>query len=197
LEEHIFVRLGTKTALGYAGGWPNLFLPIAAFYVSLAGFILLLFGLKGRAGFNNLLATVVISLVLTAPYAAFYLGIQFIQTGADRLGECYGLNQAANSSNDIPTSIAFPERPAIGCSVERYGMFLAFYNDLNIKGVPNIGAQNRILDNLSKYRKAAHTHPIHVTFWEKENWTTWHNDKTGASGGSRGPENLLRVQTVR
>jgi hypothetical protein len=197
LEEHIFVRLGTKTAYGYAGGWPNLFLPIVAFYLSVAGFILFLFGLKGRAGFNNPLTTLVISIVLTALYGAFYLGVQFIQTGADRLGECEGLNQAANSTNDLPESIIFPGRPAVGCSVERYGMFHSFYNDLSVTGVTSLGTQNHILENLSVYSRSAHTHRIHVTFWEKENWTTWHNDKNGASGGSSGPMTLIRTASVR
>jgi hypothetical protein len=60
-------------------------------------------------------------------YTLFAFGMQFIQTGADRLGECPGLEQAAASSNVIAESKWRPGRPALGCEVERRDVFLTYY----------------------------------------------------------------------
>ena len=48
--------------------------------------------------------TMRIAIPLTILYALFSFGMQFIATGADQIGECAGLNQAASSSNVIPES---------------------------------------------------------------------------------------------
>ncbi|MHB8527839.1 MAG: hypothetical protein ACYDD2_17075 [Candidatus Acidiferrales bacterium] len=202
LENEFFFRLGTRTAYQYLGGWPNLFLPIAAFYLALAGLVLFVFELKGRSASRNLhgrfLPALLISLLFTVFYGIFYLGMQFLQTGADRLGECHGLEQAANTSHDIPESMVWPGHSAVGCSVEKYGMFLSYYNDLAVYGVTNRAAQDRVLHNLSAYHRKAHTHPMHIGFYEKENWGSLVVGKNGKGwGGKRGPEKLLRVVTLR
>jgi hypothetical protein len=199
-EVHGFIPLGVHPPGNTWGGLPDIFIPIAAFYLTLGGLILLPFGLRRQdsARFStSLMVSIITSLVLTAFYAYFFYGIQFLATGADRLGECPGLDAAAAASHEIPQSIVVPGHPAVGCSVQRYGMFLSFYNQVAVSGVIDQASQDRILKSLSDYSKAADTRPIRVLFYEKENWTTWRNEKNGASGGQRGPENIIRVVTIR
>ena len=136
-----------------------------------------------------------ISLLMTALYAVFYLGMQLVATGADRLGECNRLIEAVSTSHDIPDSIAVPGKPAVGCAVERYGILLSFYNDVSVSGVTDRAAQDRVLQGLSDYRKKARTHPIHVVFYEKENWVSLRGEKSTL--GKRGPERMIRVATLR
>jgi hypothetical protein len=184
------------------GDWPDLFVTTAAFFLVVTGIALFTIGLVRRSDLKNLwrplLLTLIVSVPLTILYGAFYFGMQYIQTGADRLGECPDLDQAANASNDVPESLWMPPLPAVGCAVERYGIFLSFYNRLTIRGVTDPTAQERILKNLSAYRRQHITHPIRVVFFEKQNWIQ-HPGKNGASWGERGPEpdKLLRVVNVR
>lgn len=49
-------------------------------------------------------ASFAIAVPFTIFHTWFIFGIQFVATGADRLGECTGLVQAAASSNEIPES---------------------------------------------------------------------------------------------
>jgi hypothetical protein len=200
-EIHSFIPLGVHPAGNTWGGLPDIFVPVAAFCLTLAGLILFPFGLRRRRDSarlsTGLMVSIITSLVLTAFYAYFFFGIQFLATGTDRLGECPSLDAAAAASHEIPQSIVVPGHPAVGCLVQRYGMFLSFYNEIAVSGVIDRATQDRILKNLSDYRKAADTHPIRVLFYERENWTTWRNEKNGASGGQRGPENIIRVATIR
>jgi hypothetical protein len=76
-------------------------------------------------------------------------------------------------------------------------MFLTRYDVLNIYGVTTSVAQTRVLGNLKNFRRASNTKPLTVEFYEKENWTSWHNEKSGASGGKRGPEKLIREVVIR
>jgi hypothetical protein len=128
-------------------------------------------------------------------YLVFYIGVQSVQTGADRLGECPELYQAAASANVIPPSQWRPDLPALGCEVERRGMFLSYYNSVGIHGVTDPAAQERILGNLTEHYRLAHAHPIRVMFYEKENWIT-RRGKNGTISGSRGPEKLIRVVNI-
>lgn len=203
-KNYIFFRPGPRIAYGYLGGWPNLILPIAAFYLALTGLLLFAFGPRHRPDARNalryhLLASLCISLVVTALYAAFYFSVQFVVSGADKSGECPGLIEAADRSHDIPPSAipVGPPGPAVGCGTERYGILLSRYYDLSVYGVTGHAEQDRVLANLSSYRSTTSTDPIHVAFYEKQNWNSWRNDKNGASGGGVGPENLIRVATPR
>jgi len=201
-EIHSFIRLGVHPPGNTWGGLPDLVIPIAAFYLTVAGLILFGLALKNSPASKRLTKVAMVSLLISVPltilyYAVFFVGMQWIASGADRLGECNGLDEIAASSNDIPQSLIASGRPAVGCAVERYGMFLSFYNELSVSGVTVESAQGRILKNLSDYKKVAHTHPIRVVFYEKENWTTWRHEKNGVSGGQRGPENIIRVATLR
>jgi hypothetical protein len=133
---------------------------------------------------------------LTAAYALFAFAMQFLQTGADRLGECIGgLNQAAVSSNVIPESKSRPGHPAVGCAVERRGIFLSFYNVIQVEGVTDAAAQQLLLDRVAEYYRQAHTHPVQVMFYDREIWSVreWKNGTISRSGR---PGKLIRVVNI-
>jgi hypothetical protein len=175
--------------------WGDLFYPTLCFFLFLTGVVLLIGGMitgSIRRLFPYAFAIVV---PLTILFIGFYGGMQFIATGADRLGECPGLDQAAANSNLIPESKWRPGQPAVGCGVERRGMFLSYYNTVGVYGVTEAAAQQRVVDNMTEYYRRAHTHPVLVMFYEKENWTV-RVGKNGVSMGSRGPEKLIRVVNI-
>jgi hypothetical protein len=198
LESHSFLKPGLQSPRMYMGGWPNQLLPIVSFYLSAAGLLLVIFGLRERiSSRSSLLAGFLVGAVLTGVFALFDISEQIFATGSDTLSECSGIIQAASDSYPIPDSLSQPGHPAAFCAGEQYGMFMSHFNDVSIYGVTARTAQDRMLHDLSAYRGLSHVHPLHVGFYEKENWTGWRNEKNGASGGSRGPENLIRVTTVR
>ncbi len=57
-----------------------------------------------------------------------------------------------------------------------------------IYGVLDKGEQDAIVVDLRTFHRASQTPRILVQFFEKENWRTWSDPKSGRSGGSRGPE---------
>ena len=74
-------------------------------------------------------------------------------------------------------------------------MFFKRFDVVYIYGVTDMEAQNRILKQFAEYHHANRTRSIRVRFLEKENWTTW-NYPGGASGGSRGPEKVIRLAVI-
>src|SRR5579864_7521422 len=75
--------------------WGDLFYPTSCFFLFLTGVVLSIGGVA-RGSIRRLLPYAFsIVIPLTLLYIGFYAGVQFIQTGADRLGECPGLDQAA------------------------------------------------------------------------------------------------------
>jgi hypothetical protein len=194
LERHNVIKVWENSR--YPISWADSFYPPLCVFLSLAGFVL---GVGGtiRALTIRRLAPYVFAVVipLTILYTAFSFGTQFIATGADRLGECSGLDQAASSSNVIPESKVRPGQPAVGCAVERRGMFLSYYNDIFVYGVTDAAEQQRVLEGVAEHFRQAHTHPVQVMFYEKENWSV-RRGKNGATFGSRGPEKLIRVASV-
>jgi hypothetical protein len=173
----------------------ELFLTVVPFFLAVTGVVLSIVGVTSLPLRRALRAALLISVPITILYVPFYVGVQFIQTGADRFGECTALDQAAAISNVIPESQWRPGHPAVGCSVERRGMFLSYYNQLTVYGVTDSVAQQKVLDGLTQYYRQAHTNPIQVKFYEKENWTV-RRGKNGIGPGTRGPEKLIRVATV-
>src|SRR5208283_1534415 len=95
----------------------------------------------------------------------------------------------------IPESEWRPGRPALGCEVERRGMFLSHYNSVGVHGVTGAAAQQRIVDNLTEYYRRAHTHPVRVMFYEKESWTV-RQGRNGATFGTGTPSKLIRVVNI-
>lgn len=175
--------------------WGDLFFPTVCFLLFATGVAGLIGGLVRSRTKRLLFFAFPVVVPLTILYIGFYAGMQFIQTGADRLGECPGLDQAAASTNVIPESKSRPGLPAIGCGVERRGMFLTYYNSIGIYGVTEAATQQRVLDSLTGYYRRSHTHPLRVMFYEKENWTV-RQGKNGVTSGSRGPETLIRVVNI-
>lgn len=175
--------------------WLDGLYPPLCIFLSLAGIVLLV-GAMRRTTIRHLLQYAFrIVIPLTVVYALFSLGIQFVATGADRLGECPGLYQAAASSNVIPESQWRPGLRALGCEVQRRGMFLSYYNVVGVHGVTDEAAQQRILDRVAEHFRQAHTHPVQVVFYEKEIWSV-RQGKNGVTFGSGLPSKLIRVVNI-
>lgn len=169
--------------------------PPICLLLALSGLVLLLAGSLGNNTFRGTFASAVaISIPITVLYSAFVFGMQFIATGADRLGECPGLDEAAVGSNVIPESL-WRKGPAMGCGVERRGIFLSPYNDIAVYGVTEKIDQKRVLDKLSDRYRSAHTHPVQVRFFEKENVFT-RRGTNGAVFLKAGPVKLVRVVNI-
>jgi hypothetical protein len=180
----------------YAVSWADLVYPPVCFFLSITGVALTIGWLIRHADDRKVRRYVVaISISFTLIYALFVFCMQFIATGADRLGECPGLTQAAASSKVIPDSRLIPGRAAVGCAVERRGMFLSYYNDLWVYGVTDSQAQKRVVDKITEYSSRARTHPVQVMFYEHEAWSVLQGNK-GALVGSRGPTKLIRVVNI-
>jgi hypothetical protein len=200
------------------GIWLGLLLSVAAFWLTLTGLaigvIQLIHFLKSHSvvdvtlsrqstGSGSVHASPRPFLVMGAavPAAVLYgllcVGIGFTDSGVGAFADCEGLRGAAASSGNVPESLSVPGGPAVSCQTGLFGMFLTRYDVLNVYGVTASATQGRVLQNLENYRRTSHTKPIRVEFYEKENWTSWHNEKNGASGGRRGPERLIREAVVK
>jgi hypothetical protein len=180
----------------YPISWSDLFYPPLCVFLSLTGVALIVGGALSRTTSRRLLQRAFATVIpLTVLYTFFSFAMQFVASGADRLGECPGLDQAAASSNVIPESKWRPGRPAIGCGVQRRGIFLSYYNDIGIYGVTDAVEQQRVLDRVAERFRQAHTHPVQVTFFEKENWSV-RKLENGATFGSSGPTKLIRVVNI-
>ena len=180
----------------YPISWADLFYPPLCVFLSLTGVVLGIGGAIYRLPIRRLLRRAfAIVIPLTVLYTLFAFAMQFIQTGADRLGECQGLQQAAVSSNVIPESGWRPHQPAIGCGLERRGIFLSYYNEISIAGVGDAVAQQLVLDRITEQHRQARTHPVQVMFYEQGNWTV-RQVKPGVTLGSGGPGKLLRVVSI-
>jgi hypothetical protein len=173
----------------------ELSLTMGPFFITLAGAVLSIVGLTDVPIRRALRIALLMALTITLLYIPFYMGIQFLQTGADRFGECTTLCETAAASRVVPVSVSMPGKPAVFCSVERRGMFLAYYNRIMIYGVTERAAQDAVLKGLSEYYHTAHTNPLEVMFLEKENWTA-RQGRNGVVSGSRGPEKLIRVVNI-
>jgi len=174
----------------YTISWSDVFYPPLCVFLVTTGVLLLIGGPMRRYWLAFGMA-----IPLSVLYSIFFFAMQFVQTGADRLGECPGLDQAASSSHVIPMSNVRPGQAAVGCAVERRGIFLAFYNDMSVYGVTDTAAQEHVLETIAEHYHQAHTHPVRVMFYEQENWSV-RDGKNGVSFGSRGPEKLIRVASV-
>jgi hypothetical protein len=193
-ERHNVFKLWENSR--YPISWADLLYPPFCVFLALAGIAIVVGGAISRTNIHRLLRqAVAIVIPLTILYTLFSFGMQFVASGADRLGECPGLDQAAASSNVIPESKLRPGHPAVGCGVERRGIFLSYYNEIGIYGVTDAVAQQRILDRVAEHFRQAHTHPVQVVFFEKENWSVLKLGN-GVTFGSRGPEKLIRIVNI-
>jgi hypothetical protein len=193
-EHHNIFKLWENSR--YPISWADVFYPPVCVFLSLTGIVFVVGGAISGASIRRLLRhTFAIVIPLTILYTLFSFAMQFIQTGADRLGECPGLDQAASAPNVIPESKVTPGRPAVGCGVERRGIFLTYYNDIFVYGVTDAAEQQRVLDGIVEQFRQAHTHPVQVSFYEKENWSV-RKLENGRTLGSRGPQKLIRIVNI-
>jgi hypothetical protein len=177
------------------GDWTALLASAFAFFLTVAGIVSGVAGVARCRPVQVLLLAVAISLPLAICFGFCYFIIQSVQTGADRLGECPALEKAAAATNVVPDSVVRWGRPAVDCAVERRGMWLEFYNRIEVYGVRDPSAQQAILDSLSSRYRAAHTHPLQIMFYEKDNWVL----KSGTARAGlwvSGPRKLIRVVRI-
>ena len=172
-----------------------MFFPVMSFGLLVGGLALLLGGAIRRTPTKLILFCFAISIGTSTCYAVLYAGIISVQTGADRFGECAGLDQAAANSGVIPDSRVHPGSPAVGCAVERRGLFLSYYNEIDIYGVTDSSSQAKVLASLAVHRDSLHTKPLMVVFYEQENWTVT-TSRNGTRIGKRGPEKIVRVVPI-
>jgi hypothetical protein len=180
----------------------ELILPIVAVWLAAAGMLLLLSPLwdKGASSSVNhrLLASTLTGLFLAVIFGVIFLTAEFSDKGVGSYPERAGLEQVVTSSVTVPQSISVPSRQAVFFQTAMFGVFLRRYDIVLIYGVTERAAQDRVLQNLTEYRRKHRTKPMRVEFYEKENWTPIAYDQQGKGvGGQRGPENLLRVATIR
>jgi len=107
-----------------------------------------------------------------------------------------GLTEAATKVAVIPQSISVPNRKGVLGNSAMYGMFFTRFDVIMIYGVDRSDSQDRILQEFVSYRRTYHTRPLRVKFYERENWAIWKRPG-GASGGSRGPEIIIRREVIR
>jgi hypothetical protein len=136
-----------------------------------------------------------IAFPVTLLYTLFVFGMWFVDSGADRLGECPGLDAAAASSNVIPPSRIDPHLPAVGCNVERRGLFLADYDDITVEGVMDATGRRLVIGKIRERHQEAHTHPVQVVFREKGTWVT-RQGSNGVTFGSGSPGKIVRIVNI-
>jgi hypothetical protein len=178
----------------------DILLATIAFFLTITGLMLFIIALWRRLAaqslFRSLLLTLAICIPLSAFYGAFYFGMQFLQTGADKYGECPGLVDAAAASNDVPTSELYSPKPAVYCGNERSGMFFWPYNSLSVFGVTDPVAQDRVVKNVSKYHREANTFSVRIAFYDRENRVQREGTR-GAVWNGLGPMKIIRCVNLR
>lgn len=194
LERHDVFKVWENSP--YPVSWIDLIYPPICVLLCLTGVVLLVGRvLREETVGKCLLYAFSMALPIAVLYTILVLALQFVATGADRLGECPGLDEAASSSNVIPQSQWRTGRVAVGCAVERRGIFLSHYNDVAVYGVIERKDQQRILDKLSDRYRFARTHPVQVRFFDKENVST-REGRNGVVFQKAGPVKLLRVVNI-
>jgi|SRR5271170_2342622 len=175
--------------------WADMFYPPVCVFLSLTGVVLIVLAILRTTIQRLLQYAFAIAIPLTILYALFAFAMQFFISGADRLGECPGLDGAASSTNVIPESKWTPGQLAVGCGVERRGMFLSYYNDITVYGVTDAAEQQLVLDRVAEHFRQAKTHPVQVVFYDKEN-VSIRQLQNGATIRTGGPIRLIRVVNI-
>lgn len=195
LERHNIFKLWENS--DYPISWADFSYPPICVLLCITGILMSLGGAFHRTTiWKSVAYSAAIALPLTALYAIFVFGMQFIATGADRLGECPGLDEAASDSNVIPESLWRKGHAAVGCAVERRGIFLSYCNDLGVYGVSNTADQQRVLDEVTKHYRTAHNHPVQIRFLEREKVSIQQGKKGVVIGQKTGPSKLIRVVNI-
>jgi hypothetical protein len=167
-----------------------------ALILVLTGLLLILHVLWSRLSNWGLFALAVVLVLVYSLVYAFTLGLLFIGSRGD-YGHCREMIQSVAATAPIPASAFNPTEPAVFCLEGNYGLFRTRYQILQVYGVTGRAKQDAILVKLKQVRHIENTEAIQVLFYQRENVVFWRNDKNGASGGTRGPESLLRIAVVR
>jgi hypothetical protein len=132
---------------------------------------------------------------------AFLLTLTFflvVLAGIDEprsLGNCAVLSETVASTGIVPVSIVDPPRRAFTCTTAQHGVLFRQFNRLDIWGVVSQHQQQAVLYSLQRTRSSEHTAPIHVTFWQKENWGKC-PPPNALDAHCRGPELVIREAIV-
>jgi hypothetical protein len=193
-ERHNVFKLWENST--YSVSWADVFYPPLCVFLFLIGIVLAIRGtMRVRTNRGPLRYGFAIAVPLTLFYTVFALGMQAIQTGADRFGECPGLDQAASSSNAIPEAAWRPGHAAVSCGVERRGVFLSYFNEMSVYGVTERQAQQRVLNKISEQYRQAHTHPVLVVFYAGATWSV-RQGKNGDILGSGRSGKVIRIVNI-
>jgi hypothetical protein len=195
LQRHNIFKLWENS--DYPISWADFAYPPVCVLLCLTGIALSFVGLFLRnAIWRSVVYSAAIAVPLTVVYTMFAFGMQFVATGADRLGECPSLDQAATSTGVIPESQWRKGHAAVGCGVQRRGMFLSYYNDMAVFGVTDIQAQQSVLDEITKRYRQAHTHPVQVRFLDRAYFSIREGTGGATIGTKTGPSKLIRVVNI-
>lgn len=136
-----------------------------------------------------------LAFVLTLAFVAVAVASEVAEPAQGHAGNCAVLMETVASTGVVPVSIVVPPRPAVACSTAQHGVFLRQFNHIDVWGVASQRQQQIVLDSLQRTRSSEHTAPIHVTFWEKENWGEC-PPPNPPGAHCRGPEHPIRDAIV-
>jgi hypothetical protein len=110
--------------------------------------------------------------IIVGLYCLIYTLPRIVDLNQTSSGQIEGLTQAATQVAVIPQSISVPNHKSLFGASAMYGMFFTRFDVISIYGVNERESQDRILQQFEQYHRIHHTRPLHVEFYERENWTT-------------------------
>jgi hypothetical protein len=125
-----------------------------------------------------------------------YAFINAITTASENSYQCKALESAAITGHRIPMSVSQPNTPAAFCELGVHFPLLRTYFTVFIYGVIDRAQQDAIVTSLCNAPRDPNAKKILVQFFEKENWRSWSDPKTGRSGGNRGPETPIATHWI-
>jgi hypothetical protein len=132
---------------------------------------------------------------LTLAFVAVAVVREITEPAQGYAGNCAVLIDTVASTGVVPVSIVEPPRRAVSCSTAQHGVLLRQFNQIDVWGVVSRHQQQTVLDSLRRTRSSEHTAPIHVSFWEKENWGEC-PPPNSQGAHCRGPELMIRDAIV-
>jgi len=136
-----------------------------------------------------------LAFALTLAFVAVAVGREIAEPAQGFAGNCTVLIDTVASTEVVPVSIVEPPRRAVSCSTVQHGVLLRHFNQIDVWGVVSTHQQQTVLDSLRRTHRLEHTAPIHVKFWEKENWGKC-PQPNAPDAHCRGPELLIRDAIV-
>jgi hypothetical protein len=148
-------------------------------------------------GLTTLACLLIVGAILIGPTGAIgYVPavlIFGISTAGDA-GDCGKIIDMFLQRHEIPkTSKSKEGHPPVFCNPGASGL-ITTPPTVVIYEATNPTTQEQYLATLKSIQQQAAFPNIRVEFYESENWTEWRSDR--ASGGNRGPERLLRKESL-